>query len=166
MGDQISAIWQKMVALVRARWRAVRSNFGRELSMEGYLHWSNVIFLLIATIIGILVGINECLKSYFSEKNFYAICLIVVFFIIYLVIEIGAIRKLPHTVRGIGIKRNPMLKLFIFQILLIVLAGWFVLSRFVLDNFWSYLTLSLLSASFVAGIFETFRYLRGKSLWI
>jgi hypothetical protein len=55
---------------------------------------------------------------------------------------------------------NPLLKLFLFRIALLIIGGWIVLARYELGGIISYLTLSVLVAFFVGGVFESYRLLK------
>jgi hypothetical protein len=121
-----------------------------------------LIAIFLASIVGAAIGSQEVLIRFVKDKYAYASILAGLFLIFNLLIEVGASRRLR--IKGyhfrMNIIDNPLLKLFLFRIALLIIGGWIVLARYELGGIISYLTLSVLVAFFVGGVFESYRLLK------
>lgn len=132
------------------------------MSIKNYFRISNFIAMFLAFSIGAVVGSQEVLTHFAKDKNTYAATLAGIFFIFNLSIEYGASWKLRRQGYELRTKvfDNPMLRTFLFRIVMLVIGGWIVLARYELGGIFSYLTLSMLVAFFVGGAFESYRLLK------
>jgi hypothetical protein len=127
--------------------------------MNKFLKFYQASMFLIAIIFGLVIG----KMTFFQEVSTDKLALVQIFSPTYIVlisfIELFALRLL-NTRTKLQIRNNPLLKLFVIQLTLLLGGAWFVYAKFKLNDLTSCVIFSILNYFFIGGIFETCRYLR------
>ncbi len=131
------------------------------LNVKTYLRSANIVAAFLAAGIGALIGSQENLKFLVQDKYTYAAFLVFLFFFYFLIVEFGAVKLMSQREYKFSTDflNNPLLKLFLLRLTLLLAGGSLVLIQYRLNNFFSYLAFAVLVAFFVGGIFETYRLL-------
>lgn len=135
-----------------------RERMGRS-DMKQYLKTTNLMMLVISTIIGwALYGVGLTYTR-FAQKESQIVLLLIFFVISHFFIEIGALRRLEWST-SIQVIGNPLFKVAIGKFILIFLLGVLVYHRYRIDGLFSQVAFSVLANFFVGAVFESYRFLR------
>lgn len=132
--------------------------------MKTYLNMSYFGAIVLAVCVGVFVPERENIEFLMHDKFAYATFLVLLSFIYFLVVEIGARVILAH--EGLRVKTvligNPLLRFFLFRVFAFLAGGWFVYDRYQLTGLYSSAIFSTLIFFFVGGFFENYRLLKEK----
>ena len=127
--------------------------------MKTYLQITNLVLLIVAGLTGAGFGYVAVFNAWEFEKFTLLIVLVFIFVPLYLLQEIGAIRRLEIPTH-IVFSGNPRLRLFLIEIFFWLVISIFIFHEFEINGLRANILFALVVYMFIGAFFEICRLLR------